>query len=205
MCLHSRGIPPGEVEKVYPQRAIDVSLSRNPGGVVSAPPLHAVGDAEDCACCWNGLTNVTGRTMNQQSPGSVRDLAQLLLAFEAADLNSVEHHTPALFRVSEKLRSSLTRLAGAAGFSTLLARALTLARNHTPGTPALHALRVSPDGTLETPGELQDDIAEAGVLLIAELLGLLVLFIGESLVLRLLLDIWPNLSVSEEPKQESKT
>ena len=143
--------------------------------------------------------------LNRQSPGTVRDLAQLLLAYEAADLKSVEHAPPAVFRVSEKLRCSLSRLAGAAGFRTLLARALTLAKNRSPGTPGLHTLQVSPNGTRENPVELQDDIAEAGVLLLAELLGLLILFIGESLVLRLLRDIWPNLSLDRpELQQESE-
>ena len=124
----------------------------------------------------------------------MRDLAQRLLAYEAAALNSSEQDTPAVFRVSEKLRGPLSTLAGATGFRTLLARALTLAKTHAPG---IGAIQVKPDGSLEGLSELHDDgeVAEAGVLLIAQLLGLLVLFIGENLVLRLVLDVWPDLPI----------
>ena len=133
--------------------------------------------------------------MNQKIPdGKMRDLAQRLLAYEAAALNSSEQDTPAVFRVSEKLRGPLSTLAGATGFRTLLARALTLAKTHAPG---IGAIQVKPDGSLEGLSELHDDgeVAEAGVLLIAQLLGLLVLFIGENLVLRLVLDVWPDLPI----------
>lgn len=147
--------------------------------------------------------------MNQMIPSrKMRDLAQRLLAYEAAALNSSEHDTPAVSRVSEKLRGSLTTLAGATGFRTLLARALTLAKKHAPGTPGINAIQVRPDGSLAGLNELHDngEIAEAGVLLIAQLLGLLVLFIGENLVLRLALDIWPDLSVVDpELQKESET
>jgi len=124
----------------------------------------------------------------------MRDLAQRLLAYEAAALNSSEQDTFAVFRVSEKLRGPLSTLAGATGFRTLLARALTLAKTHAPG---IGAIQVKPDGSLEGLSELHDDgeVAEAGVLLIAQLLGLLVLFIGENLVLRLVLDVWPDLPI----------
>jgi hypothetical protein len=68
-------------------------------------------------------------------------------------------------------------------------------------------LSIKPDGFLAGLSELHDDgeVAEAGVLLIAQLLGLLVLFIGENLVLRLVLDVWPDLPVVEpELQRESE-
>jgi hypothetical protein len=145
--------------------------------------------------------------MNQKIPSrKMRDLAQRLLAYEAAGLNSSEHDTPAVFRVSEKLRSPLSTLAGATGFRTLLARAPTLAKTHAPGTPGISAIQVKPDGSLEGLSELHGDGegAEAGVLLIAQLLGLLGLFIGENLVLRLVLDVWPDLP-AVDPQKESET
>ena len=42
-----------------------------------------------------------------------------------------------------------------------------------------------------------EDVAEGGVALLAQLLGLLVAFIGESLTLRLVHDIWPAVPLSD--------
>ena len=95
---------------------------------------------------------------------------------------------PAVLCVSEKLRRPLSTLAGSSGFRSLLARSLTLAKAQ---APALSAVKVKPDGSLEGLGS-EDQDAEAGVILIAQLLGLLVTFIGEGLVLSLVLDAWPN-------------
>jgi hypothetical protein len=53
-------------------------------------------------------------------------------------------------------------------------------------------VHVKPDGSLEGLSNLRNEDAEAGVVLIAQLLGLLVAFIGESLMLRILLDVWPG-------------
>ena len=146
--------------------------------------------------------------MNQEIPSrKMRDLAQRLLAYEAAALNSSEHDTPAVFRVSAKLRIPLSTLAGATGFRTLLARALTLAKTHAPGASDISAIQVKPDGSLDGLSELHhSEATETGVLLIAQLLGLLVLFIGENLVLRLVLDVWPDLPVVDpELQRESET
>lgn len=136
--------------------------------------------------------------MNQKIPGrKMRDLAYRLLVYETAAFRSSEEGTPAVFRVSEKLRGPLSTLAGATGFRTLLARALTLAKAYAPGTPGISAIQVKQDGSLEGLSQLPDDRepAEAGVLLIAQLLELLGLFIGETLVLRLAWDVWPNLPI----------
>ena len=143
--------------------------------------------------------------MNKTNPNcKMRDLAQRLLAYEAA-LTSSEENTSEVFRVSEKLRRSLSTLAGAAGFRTLLARALALTKAH---APCLTAVQVKPDGSLEGLSNLDDggEVAEAGALLIAQLLGLLVVFIGENLVLRLVLDVWPDLPAhGSEIHRESET
>jgi hypothetical protein len=135
--------------------------------------------------------------MNQTLPsGAMRGLAQRLLAHETAILNCSEHTTPAVIRVTEKLRASLIRLAGAAGFRTLLTRALTLAKMRAADTPGISEVQVMPNGSLEGLNALptDGDAAAVGLLLIAQLLELLVVFIGEDLVLRLLSDAWPNLS-----------
>jgi hypothetical protein len=56
----------------------------------------------------------------------VRDLAQRLLSLEVAGESLSEAKMPAAVIVSEKLRRPLSRLAGTAGFRSLLVRAWTL-------------------------------------------------------------------------------
>jgi hypothetical protein len=122
------------------------------------------------------------------------DLARRLLAYETQNEHAVEG--PAIFRVTEKLRRPLSRLTGTAGFRSLLFRALTLA---TAKSPSLSGVRISPTGSLDSLDAMGDDrhATEASVMLIAQLLALLVLFIGDSLVLSLLSDIWPDLVFSK--------
>ncbi|MGH9584171.1 MAG: hypothetical protein ACRD4O_14680, partial [Bryobacteraceae bacterium] len=122
---------------------------------------------------------------------SARDLAQRLLAHEAAADNSSESNTPAVLRVSEKLRRPLSTLAGVTGFRILLARALKLATAQAPG---LSAVRVKPDGSLDGAGEIHRD-GEADAVLIAQLLTLLATFIGEGFMLRLVQGEWPDLPI----------
>jgi hypothetical protein len=97
----------------------------------------------------------------------------------------------AVSRVCDKLRRPLTTLAGAAGFRSLLARALTLAKRE---SPVLGAWEVKSDGSLQG---LNGEAAQSGAVLIAHLLGLMITFVGESLTLRLLHDVWLDLRRSE--------
>ncbi len=60
--------------------------------------------------------------------------------------------------------------------------------------PTLDAWKVEPDGSLLG---LDSEERQSGTVLIAQLIGLMITFIGESLTLRLLHDAWPNLSYSE--------
>ena len=117
------------------------------------------------------------------------DLARRLIAYEARDEHAPE--SPVLLRVSEKLRRSLSRLVGAAGFRSLLHRALSIA---SVKAPSLGVVQITPDGSLHGLDALGDghEEAAAGAMLIGQLLALLVLFIGKSLVLSLVSDIWPD-------------
>jgi hypothetical protein len=138
--------------------------------------------------------------MTQQIPDHDQlDLARRLLAHETQDDHTVEG--PAIFRVIEKLRRPLSRLAGTAGFRSLLSRALTLA---SAKAPSLSGVRISPTGSLESLDAIGDprEVTEASVMLVAQLLALLVLFIGDSLVLRFVSDIWPDLVVAETGASE---
>ena len=128
---------------------------------------------------------------------STRGFAQRLLALEATSQSAADSQHEAL-RVFEKLRSSLARFAGPNGFTALLRRALTLARKE---HPALQSVEVNADGSLEGLDRAMADAGnggnEAALTITAHLLGLLFIFVGESLTLRLVRDAWPDESLTE--------
>jgi hypothetical protein len=125
--------------------------------------------------------------MRSADTSTTRELAQQLLAYELAEARTLNAGSHAVSRVSDKLRRPLTTLAGAAGFRSLLARALTLAKQE---SPALGAWQVNADGSLES---MNGEAEESGSVLIAHLIGLMITFIGESLTLRLVHDVWRDL------------
>lgn len=130
------------------------------------------------------------------SSSSIQNLARQLLAAEPGRVESIHASLPAALQAFERLRAPLTRLAGAAGFSSLLSRALALARRQ---APALLGIRVEADGSLAGFDDLRREPAiadevEGGAALLAELLGLLVLFIGLPLTLNLVREAWPEVS-----------
>jgi hypothetical protein len=134
--------------------------------------------------------------MSRATP-KTRDLAERLVACETKANKSSETRTLAAFLIGEKLRPNLATLVGNAGFRALLSRALALANAEVPWLRALH---VKADGSFEGLDELEaqvdpDEIFEGGIVLLAQLLGLLVAFIGEDLTLRLVREIWPTLSL----------
>ena len=129
-----------------------------------------------------------------------RHLARSLLTYEAAAGKNSEPTESAPSRVFEKLRRPLCALAGVAGFRSLLSRALTLARAE---APSLSAVEIAADGSLQGLDELgpqidkdkdrgQVNTNEAGAILIANLIGLLLTFIGEAVTLRMLQEVWPK-------------
>ena len=131
---------------------------------------------------------------NLASPNA-RKTARQLLAYEAGAGKPSDVNIPAATRVCEKLRRPLSTLAGATGFRALLGRALTLAKTQ---DPHLAGTRVQPDGSLEALSESRNnEDGQAGVELIAQLLGLLEAFIGRNLTLRLVADVWPDLPAVE--------
>ncbi len=123
---------------------------------------------------------------------AIRRLAERLLALEK-DAPIVAEDLSATCRVYEKLRRPLSHLVGSAGVSSLLGRALTVA---TRECPALSGVRVMEDASLVG---LEGEAAEASSVLVAHLLQLLVTFIGESLTLRLVQDVWPEVKGLNEP------
>jgi hypothetical protein len=123
----------------------------------------------------------------------MRAFAEVLIACETDAPSSVSTR-PADFPVFEKLRTPLAMLMGHGGFRALFARALALARAEIPWLRGLH---VNTDGALAWEEELHPPLAPAEILegrivLLAQMLGLLVAFIGPGLTARLIGEIWPE-------------
>lgn len=120
-------------------------------------------------------------------------LAKRLLAFETLGEMPSKAYVDEAIRVSEKLNKPFSKLAGGAGFSSFLSRALALAKAQ---TSLLDELQVLNDGVLvrcKTSVQLdteESSVLDAGLLLTEILLGLLVTFIGEPLMLTLVMDAW---------------
>ena len=129
----------------------------------------------------------------------MRDFAERLIAYETRGNKSSETKPPAAFLIDEKLRPHLATLMGKVGFRALLSRALALSNAEVPWLRAVH---VNTDGSFQGLDVLgaqvdPDGIFEGCVVLLAQLLELLVAFIGELLTLRLVRDVWPKLPLND--------
>jgi len=129
-------------------------------------------------------------------PPQMRDLANRLVAYEAAARKASEPMPSAVPRVYEKLRMRLSALVGVAGFQALAVRALAQAK---ADAPSPWAVEVAADGSLKGLGEseppvdiVNDSAGEGGVVLIGRLLELLLTFLGEALTFNLISDLWPD-------------
>jgi hypothetical protein len=133
-------------------------------------------------------------------PEKTRDLARSLVASEA-DASATSLHTePATVRVYERLRRHLGSAVGVDGFRALASRALALAKSE---SPQLSAVQITASGALRGLGEVEsqtdaDEDGEAGIILIAQLLGLFLAFLGEATTLRLIEDLRLQVGVSAE-------
>jgi hypothetical protein len=129
-----------------------------------------------------------------RAASEMRDFARRLIACDTRGNKGLGRKSPATFQVCEKLRPPLAVLMGNGGFNAMLSRALALA---VAEIPAMRAMHVKADGTLDVPEEIQaqldlDAAFEGPVVLLAHLLGLLVAFIGEGLTIALVREIWPK-------------
>jgi len=118
-----------------------------------------------------------------------------LIAYEAKENKSSGTQPAATFPVPEKLQPHLATLMGTFGFRSLLSRALALASAEVPW---LGTVEIKANGSLPGLEELAAkvapaDIIEGRIVLLTQLLGLLVAFIGANLTLHLVHEAWPNL------------
>jgi hypothetical protein len=132
-----------------------------------------------------------------------RDLASSLVAREAGASTTSLHTEPATVRVYDRLRRQFSAPVGADAFQVLASRALALARSE---SRRLSAVQITANGGLSGLGEIEsqtdtDVDGEVGVMLIAQLLGLFVTFLGEATTLRLI----EELRLQVEVRTESAT
>jgi hypothetical protein len=134
-----------------------------------------------------------------QATQQMHSFAKRVLACEPPGTKPPEAKTLEAFQVFDKLRPHLATLTGNGGFRALLSRALALANAEVSWLSAVH---VRADGSLEGLEELHAqidpaDFFEGVVVLLAQLLGLLVAFIGEYLTVSLVRDVWPKVSLND--------
>jgi hypothetical protein len=134
-------------------------------------------------------------------PQKTRDLARSLVASEADPATTCLHTEPATVRVYERLRQQLGAPVGADGFQALASRALALAKSE---SPRLSAVQVTANGGLRGLGEIEsqtdtDEDGEVGIVLIAQLLGLFLTFLGEATTLRLIEDLRLQVDIRTDP------
>src|SRR5579863_1916070 len=118
-----------------------------------------------------------------------RDLARSLVASVTDAGTNPLQSGPVTVRAYERLRQQLGASVGVDGFRALASRALALAKSE---APRLGAVRITANGDLRGLGEVEaqaDENGEAGIVLIAQLLGLFLTFLGEATTLRLIEDL----------------
>jgi hypothetical protein len=133
--------------------------------------------------------------VNRTRP-QMRTIAQLLIQYETPKKDASGTAEAATVAVTERLRPHLATLMGNGGYRALLARALKLASAEVSW---LRAVEVNADGVIEGFEPLRArltpaDFHEGRVVLLAQLLGLLVAFIGPALTSRLMGEAWPQLA-----------
>jgi hypothetical protein len=142
--------------------------------------------------------------MSRATP-QLRRFAERLIAFDARGNKPAGAEAPAVFPVCEKLRPHLATLMGTAGVRSLLSRALAVTREEVAW---VSAVAIDTDGCLQVVNATDvqagpEQFARAGVVLLAQLLGMLVAFIGAKLTLQLVREAWPTLKIDGsdlEPK-----
>ena len=134
-----------------------------------------------------------------RASSKMRHFAKRLTVYERRAGTPSETKTLPVFRVCEKLRAHLATFMGNTGFRELLSCALPRAQAEIPWLSSAH---VKADGTLEGLEDLSekrnpDELLEGGIVLVAQLLGLLVAFIGEPLTLRFVREVWPEVPLDD--------
>jgi len=147
--------------------------------------------------------------MPEVSPAA-RALARRVLLRDAGGRPAPAPLAAAPGRAEARLRRRLADLVGVTGYTTLVARAVRLARVEVPalervtvdahvgaGAEAEGGLRGVREFALASDGDAA--VVEDGLTaILAHIVGLLVIFIGEGLALRLIHEAWPELTDDQD-------
>jgi hypothetical protein len=138
--------------------------------------------------------------MRQATP-QLRDLARRLFALEAKNAHTSAALGEALEKSCVRLHAQLDPLIGDGGFRALLARALHLA---TKEFAWLDAVRVKEHPACDLvglreamKGQKASAANEAFALVLANIIWLLVTFIGEDIAFGLVAEVWPEAETTE--------
>lgn len=136
--------------------------------------------------------------MSRATP-EVRALADRLVKLESQAKTNPDEHQPAGFYACERLRPLLSPTMGSSAFRALLLRSLALSAAEVEW---LRAVGIDAQGSFEQLEDMGKQVtdretAEGGAMVLSQLLGLLMAFIGEDLTLRLVRDAWPDLLPGE--------
>lgn len=129
------------------------------------------------------------------TPPKLREFVRRLLAHETGRSEPEGANPGRTFKLFEKVRTPLVELSGAGGFRSLLSRSLALASDDVPWLRSIH---IRADGSLKGLEQIEgkltpDEIALGEIALAVRFIGLLVIFIGPTLTLQLLQDVWPKM------------
>ncbi|MGI4830640.1 MAG: hypothetical protein ACRYFU_20960 [Janthinobacterium lividum] len=125
-----------------------------------------------------------------------RRVADQLLAHEAEISGVSEGELAVAVRICERLRHPLGAIVGREAFRTLVTRALALGKRE---DEALAALRVKEDGLLEGTGVAS---SQAATTLVAHLIRVPKILVGDAVTQNLLREAWPEISVAGAPKDQ---
>ena len=132
---------------------------------------------------------------------AISELARRLIAVEVAKSDGPGTSGSEAARVCERLRLSLGKFAGVAGYHSLISRAVAMAKAE---APSFDSLRVQSDGSLEGFHDVEQKDSEAGTVVVVHVLSLLVTFIGKPLTTSLIRAAWPEASLTEDGLQKEE-
>jgi hypothetical protein len=134
--------------------------------------------------------------MSKNASPKLKELVRRLLAHEQRSAIRAGVTKAKPFAVVERLRKPLVDLSGVAGFRSLLSRSLALAGEDVLWLKALH---IKADGIIEGLDELSgevsyEDVVEGESALATHFMTFLVNFIGPTMTLKVLQDVWPKMT-----------
>ena len=136
--------------------------------------------------------------MNRVTP-TIRTFAARLITHGVCESAFIETIPAKALQVCQKLRPQLITLMGKGGFHALMTRAIALAK---PEVPWLSAARVNENGTVEGWNDSDkhvdaENLALGSMIFLAQLLGLIVAFIGPHLTLQIANEVWPDIQLND--------